>query len=150
MKTTVSLTVLLAFLCQPSAAVDEAASPQVEFFDPDVIQTIQLEIDAADLQRLNDALPERIYVPAKFRWRDKVLERVGLRYKGNSSSHPDPRHKRSFLIKFNEYVKGQRFLGLRRLRSTMASSSAASSANGWSPTSCARWAFLRRGRTTHV
>ena len=109
------LTVLIALLFHPAGVIDDAESQQDEFFKPDEIQTIQLEVEAADLERMNDALPERIYVPARFRWRDRVLDRVGLRYKGNSSSNPRQRHKRSFLIKFSEYVKGQRFLGLRRV-----------------------------------
>ena len=37
------------------------------------------------------------------------------RYKGNSSSRPQQQHKRSFLIKVNEFEKGTRFLGMRRI-----------------------------------
>jgi spore coat protein H len=40
---------------------------------------------------------------------------VGVRYKGNSSSGPDPSHKRSFLVSFPEFKKGRRFLGLRNV-----------------------------------
>ena len=40
---------------------------------------------------------------------------AGVRFKGNSSSNPDAKHKRSYLIRFDEYVDGQRFLGLRRV-----------------------------------
>ena len=76
------------------------------FYDPDVVQTIKLEIAAPDLARMHAALPERIYVPGTFRWNDIELERVGVRYKGNSSSNPQQRHKRSFLIKFSEFVAG--------------------------------------------
>ena len=64
---------------------------------------------------MHDALPERIYVPGTFRWGDVKLKNVGIRYKGNSSSRPKQRHKRSFLIKVNEFEKGTRFLGLRRI-----------------------------------
>ena len=62
-----------------------------------------------------DALPERIYVPATFTWGDIRIENVGLRFKGNSSSNPEGWWKRGLLIKFGEYVDGQRFLGLRRV-----------------------------------
>lgn len=85
------------------------------FYDPDVVQTIQLEIQPEDLDRLQRALPQRIYVPGTFRWNEMALCPVGIRYKGNSSSHPDSPHKRSFLIDFAEYKKGQRFLGLRHV-----------------------------------
>ena len=99
---------------EPSRRKSDAANAS-EFYDPGVVQTIRLDVPEADLRKLRDALPERIYVPATFRWRDHVLERVGLRYKGDSSSRPDQRHKRSFAIKFSEFVKGQEFLGLRRV-----------------------------------
>ncbi|MBT5926800.1 MAG: CotH kinase family protein [Verrucomicrobia bacterium] len=85
------------------------------FYASGQIQEIHLSMEPAQLDRLKHALPERIYVPATFRWRNVTLAHVGIRYKGNSSSHPDQKHKRSFLIKFNEFEKGQRFLGLRRV-----------------------------------
>ena len=99
----------------------ESSSPesnqlrQKEFYAPAVVQTVHLDIADEELQRMQDALPERIYVPAAFRWRDIEVERVAVRYKGNSSSQPEQKHKRSFLVKFNEFEAGQRFLGLRRV-----------------------------------
>jgi spore coat protein H len=106
------------------SGVDDAGEPDSgagtetsldEFFDPGTIQTFELEIDEADQAEMHEALPSRIYVPATFRWNDIEIANVGVRFKGNSSSIPMASHKRSFLIRFNEYVKGQRFLGLRRL-----------------------------------
>jgi hypothetical protein len=85
------------------------------FFQPDTIQEIQLEITADNLKKMRDALPQRITVPGKFHWRDQTVNEVGVRYKGNSSSMPNAKHKRSFLISFPEYQKGQRFLGLRHV-----------------------------------
>lgn len=85
------------------------------FYDPKVVQTIQLEIKPEDLDRLQAALPQRISVPAVFRWNDQVFPLVGVRYKGNSSSMPGASHKRGFLIEFSEFTKGQRFLGLRHV-----------------------------------
>lgn len=88
---------------------------QAAFYDPATVQTIHLEIAPEDLRRLDGALPERIYVPGAFRWNDQTVRNIGIRYKGNSSSHPRSPHKRSLLIKFSEFEKGQRFLGLRRV-----------------------------------
>ena len=85
------------------------------FYDPNVVQRIELEVTSSDLKSLHDALPKRIYVPGVFRWKDRELRNVGIRYKGNSSSSPHQTHKRSFLIKFSEFESGQRFLGLRRV-----------------------------------
>ena len=86
-----------------------------DFFDRSVVQSIALEITPEDRQAMFDALPERVYVPATFIWGDTRLENVGVRFKGNSSSQPDAWWKRSLLIKFGEFVDGQRFLGLRRV-----------------------------------
>ena len=97
------------------AAAEDATPKQADFFAPEVVQNIQLEVTPANLDRLASSLPERVYVPARFRWRGQVIDRVGLRYKGNSSSRPAQRHKRGFLVKFSEFVKGHRFLGLRRV-----------------------------------
>ena len=85
------------------------------FYDPQQVQTIQLLVRDPDLQRMQAALPERIYVPATFRWGQQTIENVGVRYKGNSSSQPHQQHKRSFLIKFNAFAKGKHFLGLKRV-----------------------------------
>ena len=85
------------------------------FYDSQQVQTIQLLVRDPDLQRMQAALPERIYVPATFRWGKQTIENVGVRYKGNSSSQPHQQHKRSFLIKFNAFAKGKHFLGLKRV-----------------------------------
>jgi spore coat protein CotH len=86
-----------------------------DFYRGDEVQSIYLRVAEEDMQRMRAALPERIYVRASFRWRDISVENVAIRFKGNSSSAPSQQHKRSFLIKFDEYADGQRFLGLRRV-----------------------------------
>ncbi len=101
-----SLTAGLAISSEPHSADD--------FYKHDEVQSVRLEILPTDRQKMLDALPERIYVPATFHWRDVELRNVGVRFKGNSSSNPRQQHKRSYLIKFDKYHNGQRFLGLRR------------------------------------
>lgn len=103
---------LLGFGRVPTAE-GEAGSDR--FFDPSVLQTIYLEIGAEDLERMQRALPRRIWVPGTFGWNDRPAVRVGIRYKGNSSSQPSRPFKRSFLISFGEFDAGQRFLGLRHV-----------------------------------
>ncbi len=110
-----SVAFLACLLLVRVGLAEDPGPKQADFFATEVVQDIQLEVKPADLERLAAALPERVYVPARFRWRGQVIDRVGLRYKGNSSSQPRQRHKRGFLVKFPEYVKGQRFLGLRRV-----------------------------------
>ncbi len=91
------------------------AKAQEEFYRIDEVQTIQLQISPENMQRMLAALPERIYVPASFQWRDVKVDNVAVRLKGNSSSNPHQSHKRSFLIKFNEYEADARFFGLQRV-----------------------------------
>lgn len=86
-----------------------------EFYQPDQVQVIHLKVRDRDLDKMKSALPRRIYVPATFRWGDQTIDNVGVRYKGNSSSHPLARHKRSFLIKFSEFENDRTFLGLQRV-----------------------------------
>lgn len=85
------------------------------FYEAGKLQKIHLQIKDADLAKMKAALPSRIYVPATFRWGTQTLKNVGVRYKGNSSSNPNQRHKRSFLIKFGEFEKDRTFLGLERV-----------------------------------
>lgn len=92
-----------------------AARAQSEFYRPNEVQSIRLRVADEDMQRLLAALPERIYVPASFQWRDVSIKKVAIRYKGNSSSHPRQQHKRSFLIRFDKYDQDTRFFGLRRV-----------------------------------
>lgn len=86
-----------------------------DFYKPNDVQTIHLLISEVNQQRMQAALPECIYVPAEFRWRETTLRNVAVRFKGNSSSNPRQSHKRSYLIKFDEFEKNRRFLGLRRV-----------------------------------
>ena len=86
-----------------------------QFYDPEHVQVIHLQVLDSDLAKMKSALPQRIYVPATFRWGEQTIGNVGVRYKGNSSSNARAQHKRSFLIKFSEFEKGRRFLGLERI-----------------------------------
>jgi hypothetical protein len=110
--------VLLLLSLRPVGASATAATAgdfSGPFYAPEVVQTVHLEINPEDLDRLQRALPRRIYVPGCFRWNDQTFPLVGVRYKGNSSSMPDSPFKRSYLIDFSEFQKSQRFLGLRQV-----------------------------------
>jgi len=96
----------------PVAAATNATD---QFYGPEVVQTVHLEINPEDLGRMHQALPRRIYVPGNFRWNDQTLTSVGVRFKGNSSSMPESPFKRGYLIDFAEFQKPQRFLGLRQV-----------------------------------
>lgn len=91
------------------------AEVEADFYRIDKVQTVRLQVADDDWKRMLEALPERIYVRAGFQWQNHSLRDVAIRFKGNSSSAPSQQHKRSFLIKFDEYVDDQQFLGLRRV-----------------------------------
>jgi len=80
-------------------------------YDPDALPTFELDIPDST----RDALfaDPGLYQPATFRYGDLTLE-VGIHLKG-SASFRDLDGKAAFKIKFDEYVVGQRFFGLRRL-----------------------------------
>ena len=108
--------ILLVAVCGYSALAEQPlGDPLDDFYRADVVQSIYLQVAEHDRQRMLAALPERIYVPASFRWRDVARDKVAIRFKGNSSSQPNQQHKRSYLIKFDEYNKDVRFFGLRRV-----------------------------------
>ena len=102
--------------CQsPQASQDSSTQSQRRFYQPDVVQSVHLQISPADQIRMMDALPDCVYVPASFRWRDARLSRVAVRFKGNSSSSPNQKHKRSYLVRFDKYDDNRTFIGLRRV-----------------------------------
>lgn len=96
----------------PMAGTPPGAKAAAAFYSPDQVQQVHLTIDPGDLRRMTAALPERIQVPVSFRWRDILIDRASVQFKGNSSSNPRQAHKRSFLVKFPE---NRRFLGLRQV-----------------------------------
>lgn len=103
-------------LAQATATESRRLEAQrAEFYAPPEVQTIHLTISESHRNLMAQSLPKRVYVPATFKWRDIKVDNVAVRFKGNSSSNPRQRHKRSFLIKFSEYDKSQRFLGMRRV-----------------------------------
>ncbi|MDP6557898.1 MAG: hypothetical protein QGG71_24735, partial [Pirellulaceae bacterium] len=81
--TTSFVTIGAAFVATSLSAAD----PLDDFYGPDQVQEVQLRIADADVQLMIQALPERIYVPASFRWRDTEVAKVAVRFKGNSSSN---------------------------------------------------------------
>lgn len=116
----IGLAVLLMIAAAVASAQDSTtslvkSSELDDYYDLKTVQTIHLEVAPDDLKRLLAALPERISVPASFRWRDVSIPKVSVRFKGNSSSSPSQQHKRSYLVRFDDFEKDQRFLGLQRV-----------------------------------
>jgi len=81
-------------------------------FSPDTVQVFELTLPPASLQGLMAA--PREYQPGTLVWQGQTFERVGVRLKGRTSFR-DINGKAAFKIKLDEFVPGQRLLGLRRL-----------------------------------
>jgi spore coat protein CotH len=118
---------ILVTACGPAAGAGPPAGPDptgrgladdravAALYRPDDVQSVHRHVADADLRRMLAALPERVDVPATFRWRDVTAENVSVRFKGNSSADPRQAHKRSFLVKFDGSDKARRFFGLRQV-----------------------------------
>lgn len=96
---------------QPDPGVGPVSDTE-ELFSIDHLPRFDLYLDDASWAAL-EAEP-KVWVPGRFVHDDTIIELVGIRLKGNHSFRGLD-EKPSFKIKFNEYVPGQRFLGLEGL-----------------------------------
>ncbi len=89
--------------------------PGLEIFGSTRVREYKLEISETALELLRKQ-PKQ-YVRATFLEGDDVYIDVGVRLKGSWGSFRmiDGRSKAAFTVKFNQFVKGQRFHGLRRV-----------------------------------
>lgn len=94
------------------AGADGGVDLTLEIFDPDRIETYELELPPASVAAL-DADP-RTYVRGTLRYGDEVLADIGVRLKGEYNFRPLGQ-KAPFKLKFDEFVDGQTFHGLSRL-----------------------------------
>ncbi len=92
----------------PDAAID----PTAEVFDPDTIDTYELTLSPASIAAL--AADPRTYVRGDLRVGTYALTNIGVRLKGEYNFRPLDR-KAAFKLKFDEFVGGQTFHGLKRL-----------------------------------
>ncbi len=94
-----------------------------EVFDPAVVRRFEVTMTAADWAAINADPRAELYAPADVTWGDVTVGNIGLRYKGSVGSLAlcfDQQGNRtcpklSMKMKFDEYVPGQRFAGLKRL-----------------------------------
>lgn len=93
------------------------APPLTDPFPKDQVLTIQLDMEQSDWNALlADPLAE-VYYPATLHYGGITVENVAIRTKGNSSLNSlatGPSHRYSFKIDVNEYVSGQKILGLKK------------------------------------
>ena len=86
-----------------------------DLFGLEKVHSYHLELSNEAIQQLHE--DPKHYVRAIFREGDDIYEDVGVRLKGGHGSFRmlDGNSKAAFTIKFNHFVKGQRFHGLRRI-----------------------------------
>jgi spore coat protein H len=99
--------VVLAGAAMPSAA---AAQTSDDFFNPEVLQRVELWLNEADWAKLKANFQENTYYPADMTWNGQTVRNVGIRSRGlgsRSSTKPGLR------VDFDRYSSGQQFLGLK-------------------------------------
>jgi hypothetical protein len=101
-----------AVLAAPAAAADDGAV----LFDPAAVHEIDFDLTEAARAAIDADPGEYAEAGITVEIGDQTheLERVGLRLRG-SSSFRTMDGKASFKVKFNEFVKGQKLLGLKKL-----------------------------------
>ena len=86
-----------------------------DLFGTKQVRSYHIELSDSAIQQLHE--DPKHYVRATFREGDDVYKEVGVRLKGGPGSFRmlDGNSKAAFTVKFNHFVKGQRFHGLRRI-----------------------------------
>ena len=86
-----------------------------ELFGAERVREYHLELSDDAIKQLHEK--PKHYVPATFREGSDVYKNVGVRLKGGYGSFRmlDGNSKTAFTVKFNQFVKDQRFHGLRRI-----------------------------------
>jgi len=106
---------LLALLTFCGVASAQSAPPH-PLFDTDAVHTVRLRFSAEDwYQQLRtnfEGKDDPDYMEVDVTVDDLPFARAGIRFKGNSSYNSYPGRKKSFKIKLNKYVKGQKYEGL--------------------------------------
>lgn len=95
------------------AGVDAAPlDPSAELYDPDRVPTFAIELPEASVAALT--ADPRTYVRGTLRYGAEVVPDIGVRLKGEWNFRPLG-EKAPFKLKFDEFVPGQRFRGLKRM-----------------------------------
>ncbi len=97
---------------EPRYEVEAAADPSHELFAPENLVRFDLELSAeAQAQLIKDPYT---FVFGTLRYREHTLKSIGVRLKGEASFQ-ELDEKPAFRLKLDEFVPGQRLLGLKRL-----------------------------------
>lgn len=105
------------FLVWTTLLPAQVAPPASEVFDPDTVHEIRLTFQQPDwyeqLTEIYDKYPDNTpYIEASIEWGSNKFDKIGVRFKGNSSYRGATTKKKPFRIKLNEFVKGQKIDGM--------------------------------------
>lgn len=97
-------------------AGDSGTPPAVDIYDQDTIPKFEFTFDDAAIAVLSDKTEatQKTWVKGTFKFGNTVLADVGFRRKGSSTFRAYP-EKMALKVKFNKFVDGQTFLGLKEL-----------------------------------
>jgi hypothetical protein len=97
-------------------ATDGGGEPFVDIYDPDLIPKFEITLDPAAIAVFTSTLEadQKTWVHGRFKYGTTEFADVGVRRKGTSTFRAMPA-KVALKIKFDKYVKGQRFMGLTDL-----------------------------------
>lgn len=107
-----------------SASVNDSdqASDELDYtseMDKTSIMNIEISADKEEWQNMLDNAQSEEYISADVTINGTTIKNVGIRPKGNSSlssiARDDTTDRYSFKIKFDEYVDGQKWLGLDKI-----------------------------------
>lgn len=96
----------------PGAPDAAGPDPSAEIYDPDTVIELALELPGESVTAL-EADP-RTYVHGTLHYGDEVVADIGVRIKGEYNFRPLGQ-KAPFKLKFDAYVAGQTFHGLKRM-----------------------------------
>ena len=106
-------------LSSPSRALEAAVKPKTkkadvgaEFFEDPTIRIFDFKIPEASLAQLEQS--SRTYISGEITDGEHMLTNVGIRLKGMGSFR-SIEEKPSFAVKFDEYVEGQTYRGLKKV-----------------------------------
>lgn len=87
--------------------------------DKTAIMTFEISADPDEWQAMLDNAEAKEYIPADITINGTTIKNVGIKPKGNSTLsavvRDEDSDRYSFKIKFNEYVKGQTWMGLNQI-----------------------------------
>ena len=98
---------VLALLLVSTAA---AAQTQDDFFNPEVLQRIELWMTDDDWEKLKATFQENTYYPADMTWNGITVRNIGIRSRGLGSRRAN---KPGLRVDFDRYSSAQQFLGLK-------------------------------------